>query len=83
LPLFCIGELDVKDRAINPVSASYRKLNDKLHELNLFDSDYFFYVRELIKFLGLWAGMLYFCILDLHRYLQLTKVKPAHKGNLN
>ena len=62
MPLFCIGDLDPRDHETNPISQSYRKLEEQLHALNLFETDYWFFIRELIKFGLLWLSMLYFGI---------------------
>ncbi|KAJ8331335.1 hypothetical protein QVD99_001619 [Batrachochytrium dendrobatidis] len=62
LPNFCIGEIALEDRITSPVSLAYRELEFKLHEAGIFNTDYSFYGREIIKFLALWLGMLYFAL---------------------
>ena len=63
MPLFCIGELDIKDRSVSVVSKEYRLLEKKLHSLGLFETRYSFFIGELAKFLILWFFIVYFCTL--------------------
>jgi hypothetical protein len=60
LPHFCIGELELKDRKLPLVSKNYRLLEQQLKKEKFFETDYFFFARELVKFALLWVGMIYF-----------------------
>eukprot|EP00842_Homolaphlyctis_polyrhiza_P004968 jgi/Hompol1/5472/HPOL_001962-RA len=62
LPRFYIGDLEKEDCITSPVSLAYRNLETKLHEAGLFETDYSFFGRELLKFSILWIGMIYFAV---------------------
>ncbi|KAI8914479.1 fatty acid desaturase-domain-containing protein [Gorgonomyces haynaldii] len=62
MPYFCIGELHPKDRQVPKVSQDYRALNEELKKQGLFKTDYFYFARELIKFVFLWVGAFYLCV---------------------
>jgi cytochrome b involved in lipid metabolism len=75
MPLFLIGELKTKESKVNKISQSYRKLNEELKAAGLFVSDYWFYFREVVKFVILWATMIYFILYgssNIHYFISAT-----------
>ncbi|KAJ3408024.1 hypothetical protein HDV05_005162 [Chytridiales sp. JEL 0842] len=71
LPHFCIGELPSPAKASSSkdhpslnnstsrISVAYRQLDARLRQEGLYDTDYGFYLREALKFLVLWVGVIY------------------------
>lgn len=60
---FYIGELDpCASTRTSAISKSYRNLDARIRQLGYYDTDYWFYIREGIKFLALWIGVVYFAV---------------------
>lgn len=59
---FYIGDLDPLDVVENEISRDFRNLNVLLREKGLYKSDPWFWMREVLKFVVLWSGMVYLCV---------------------
>lgn len=57
LPHFCVGILHPDSCYTSPVSLAYRELHSSLNMAGLFKRNDSFFVREIVKFLLLWVGM--------------------------
>ncbi|KAI8838223.1 cytochrome b5-like heme/steroid binding domain-containing protein [Chytriomyces cf. hyalinus JEL632] len=60
MPHFCIGELAPHERTSSrKVSVGYRQLDEKLRKLGFYNTNYSFFIRELIKFVVLLVSGVY------------------------
>ncbi len=59
---FYVADLDPLDIEDNPISEDFRALDSILEVSGLYDSNPWFWIREIIKFSILWVGMIYFTV---------------------
>ncbi|KAJ3030446.1 UNVERIFIED_CONTAM: hypothetical protein HDU68_009002 [Siphonaria sp. JEL0065] len=60
LPHFCVGELAQTERTPSTkISMAYRQLDDRIRKAGLYQTNYNFYIRELLKFGALWISAIY------------------------
>ncbi|KAI8620665.1 fatty acid desaturase-domain-containing protein [Chytriomyces sp. MP71] len=63
MPHFCVGELAAHERpSSNKISVSYRLLDNKIRQMGLYKTNYSFFIREAVKFLGLFVTAIYLVI---------------------
>ncbi|KNC97541.1 uncharacterized protein SPPG_07016 [Spizellomyces punctatus DAOM BR117] len=58
MPHFCIGELAPNTQHASKLSLAYRRLDAKLKAEGMYETNYWFYVREAVKMLAIWFAMI-------------------------
>ncbi|KAJ3059067.1 hypothetical protein HDU99_006515, partial [Rhizoclosmatium hyalinum] len=60
IPHFCVGELAPNERTVDSkISLAYRQLDERIRKAGLYQTNYNFYIREIIKFAFFWVGAIY------------------------
>ncbi|KAI8829938.1 fatty acid desaturase-domain-containing protein [Chytriomyces cf. hyalinus JEL632] len=60
MPHFCVGELAPSERSSSSkVSIGYRQLDEKIRKLGLYNTNYSYFIRELLKFVVLFVVGVY------------------------
>ncbi|KAJ3331803.1 hypothetical protein HDU76_002151 [Blyttiomyces sp. JEL0837] len=59
---FCVGDMASEARTTSKVSTAYRLLDAKIRTMGLYNTDFGFYIREALKFVVMWAIVLYLAL---------------------